>query len=234
MEAKKTAPSAAPAGARPPAKPKVVIEAYSFRRQGWPYIRKSATVFGICLLLAISMVVAVQMVLIKTRPRTADALQKKSAANERLNEAELERIEIRDFKARFDQLRVEGFFGDENRLAMLEAIGDIQKQRQMMPINYDFAPQQVVAIDPALMGAELHVHSSAVHLKMDLLHEMDLVHFLQDLRQRGTFAVKDCTLLGGTMQPGTVARPLSADCTLFWITVGKPAGAVPPPEGAAQ
>ncbi|MES2324226.1 MAG: hypothetical protein V4633_18370 [Pseudomonadota bacterium] len=229
MEAKSTAP----AGPKPAAaKPKVVIEAYSFRRQGWPYIRKSANVFLVCLLISVLMVGAGRFVLFRTKPDTMGAAQKQSAARDRLNQAEAERIEIRDFLPKFEQLRARGFFGPENRLAMLEAIRDIQKRHRLLLIEYNFEPQQIVAVDAALLGPELELHSTAVQFKMKMLHELDLVNIMRDLKQAGFFSVKECDVLAEEPQTETAPRLLGASCTLYWLTIGPPT--VVAPEGVVQ
>lgn len=214
-----------------PTTPKVVTEAYSFRRQGLPHVRKAATGFGIILLLSIALVAGGRFMVIKTRPATQLAQQNQSAALERLLQAETERKEINDFQTRFEQLRARGFFGDENRLGMVEAIRDIQRARNLLPISYEVAPQQVVALDPSLLAAPLELHSSTVTVRMGLLHEMDLVNFLHDLRGRGMYTVKDCLMTAANVGPAdpTMAR-LDAECTLFWLTVGEPAAAPVAPE----
>ena len=72
-------------------------------------------------------------------------------------------------------------------------------------------------------------------LHMDLLHELDLLNFLSDLRQSGTFAVQDCTIRRTTAAapvPGVPAPTLNADCTLNWLTL-TPAGTRPGALGAS-
>jgi len=228
MEAKNPAAPAKPG----PAKPKVIVEAYSFRKTGVPYLRKAMITFGVTLLLSAALVTAGRLVLNRTMPGTAAAQQKQIDASNRLTQAHTERTEIRDFLPKFEQLRARGFFGPESRLAMLEAIQAIQKSRQLLPVTFDFSPQQIVAVDPGLLAPPLELHSTAVHLHMELLHEMDLVNFFADLKTRGFFAVKDC-LLNALPDPGagSMAPRLDADCTLYWLSVSE-AVAVPDPNAA--
>ncbi|MES2316474.1 MAG: hypothetical protein V4631_03185 [Pseudomonadota bacterium] len=233
MEAKKPA---APVKPGPPAKPKVVIEAYSFRKNGLPHIRKAATIFAISLLLSAALVTAGRLVLLQARPATAASQEKQIAARNRLNGAQIERIEIRDFQPKFEQLRARGFVGNENRLAMVEAIQAIQKAHRLLPVTFSFSPQQLVAVDPLLLAAPLELHSTSVSLKMDLLHEMDLINFFQDLKARGFFSVKECLLNNlGEVTAGTLSPRVSAECTLYWLSIGEAAPVVdpnaPPPAG---
>lgn len=219
------APGAPKAG---PAKAKPVVEAYSFRRHGVPHVRRAATIFGMVFLLSAALVTAAHLVLAKTRPNTDAARQNQSAARERLAQAEAERIEIRDFQPKFEQLRARGFFGAENRLVLLEAIGAIQRARKLLPITYEVAPQQVVALDPLLLGAPLELHASTLTVRLGLLHEMDLVHFMQDLKASGFFTVHQCQLNALEVPPGSAIGPrVNADCTLYWLTVGEAAPVAP-------
>ena len=211
---------------------KVVTEAYSFRRQGWPQVRKAATVFGVVLLLSVALVGAGRLMLFKARPVAEQARQNNSAAQERLMQAETERSDIEAFGRPFGQLKERGFYGPENRLHMVEAIGAIQRARGLLPITYEFAPQQVVVLDPALLAPPLELHSTTVLLDMALLHEMDLVHFLQDLKGYGAFTVKDCLVTALGEAADAQSARLSARCTLYWLTVGDPVPAAPSVEGA--
>ncbi len=223
------------AGAAPPGPKKVVVEAYSFRRHGVPHIRKAATVFGIVFLLSAALVTVGHMLLQQARPATDAARQKQSATRDRLVQAETERIEIRDFQPKFEQLRARGFVGPENRLALLESISAIQRERKLLPVTFELAPQQIVALDPTQLEAPLELHASTLTVHLGLLHEMDLVNFLADLKTRGFFSVKDCQLVAQDVVQGAAPTArVTADCTLFWLTVDAAAPVAPDavPEGA--
>ena len=209
----------------PLAQPKVVLEAYSFRKVGLPYLRRALTVFGICFLLCSTVVAAARIMLGRTVPVTEAALQQQLAARDRVIAAETNIAQIRDYMTRFEELRAQGFYGPESRLKMLEAIQSIQRDRELYPVEYTFAPQQTVAVDPALLPAPLALHATEVQLKMSLLHELDLVNLLQDLKQRGFFTAKACLV---NREDGATAR-LSADCRLYWLSIDAAA-----PDAAAQ
>jgi hypothetical protein len=216
-----------------PATPKTVTEAYTFSKMGFPRIRKSAIIFGIALLLSIALVTACRLILLRTQPGTAQAQAKQTAARDKFNQAEIARIEIRDFLPKFEQLRARGFFGEEKRLNMLEAIKTIQETRRLLPITYEFAPQQVVVVDPSLLNPPLELRATRVTLRMGLLHELDLFNFLQDLKGKGFYIVKECLLtpIESLMDTRLAAR-LTAECTLYWLTVAAPAAVVPNPAPA--
>ncbi|HEY0061326.1 MAG TPA: hypothetical protein VGC21_04345 [Telluria sp.] len=216
MEAKNPAAPARPG----PAKPKVVIEAYTFRKQGWPYIRQAGITFGVVLLLGAIVVTSVRLILLQVRPDTVAAQGRQIAATDRLAQVEMERDDLRDYQPKFVQLRARGFVGPESRLAVIEAIQAIQKNRRLLPVSFDLSPQKTVALDPALLEQPLELHSTAVRLRMDLLHEMDLVNFFQDLKGKGFFTVSECLINSAQIVVADSLAPrLNADCTLFWLTV---------------
>lgn len=226
MEAKKLAVGPLKPG---PVKPKVVIEAYSFRKHGWPSLRKAAITFGIALLAGGTLVTAGRLVLAKARPDTAAAQARQIAARDRLAQGQMERIDIRDFQPGFEQLKARGFVGPENRLALVEAIQAIQKKYRMLPITFSLLPQQLVVVDPMHLEAPLELHASGMQVKLELLHEMDLVNFFSELKARGFFSVKECRVSSmGEVAPGSTGARLAAECTLYWLSVGEAA----PPEPA--
>ena len=221
MEAKNPA-KATGAGTAAPAK--VVTLAYNFRRDGLPRIRRALLVFIITVVLCALMVGGIRFMLSKVAPQTAAAQQKQTEARDRYSQAENERVALRDFQARFEQLRTRGFFGPENRLRALDVIKAIQLKHRLLEVTYSFAPQQTVLLDPALLAPPLELHSSRVELHLKLLHELDLVHFMQDLKEQGFFTVRDCALAPSSVAAGDVRSPrMTADCTLYWLTVAEAA-----------
>lgn len=205
---------------------KTVAQPYTFIKDGYPLIRKALIIFGIVLFLSIALVAACRFFLLQIEPDRAQAQATQNAAREKFNQAESERIEIRDFQPKFTQLRERGFYGAENRLFMLELIKSIQEKRRLLPISYEFAPQQLVPLDPALLATSLELHASRIGLRFGLLHELDLFHFLRDLREQGFYTAQECTITPtNSVTPDPLAARLNAECTLYWLTVSEPAAA---------
>jgi hypothetical protein len=207
---------------------KTVAQPYTFAKDGYPLIRKALLTFGIVLFLSIVLVTACRYFLLQVEPDRAQAQAAQNAAREKFNQAESERIEIRDFQPKFTQLRERGFYGTENRLFMLELIKSIQEKRRLLPISYEFSPQQLVPLDPTLLAPTLELHASRIGLRFGLLHELDLFHFLRDLRDQGFYTAQDCTITPtNTVSTDPLAARLNAECTLYWVTVGEPAAVDP-------
>lgn len=212
------------------AKHKIVSEAYRFSRHGWPSVRKAVLTFVAAALLGGAMVAGGRLLLAQARPAMAAAQARQIVARDQLAQGRMERDDIRLFQPRFEQLRQRGFIGPENRLAMVEAIQAIQQARGLMPITFSLLPQQAVVLDPLLLEAPLELHASGMLLNVDLLHEMDLLLFFNDLKARGFFTVRECriTSLGASANVG--GARLNAECALHWLSVDTAATA--PVEGA--
>ncbi|RZT10807.1 hypothetical protein SAMN05216319_0728 [Duganella sp. CF402] len=150
-----------------------------------------------------------------------NAQRKRDAAYSRYAQVDNEKRDIRNFQHRFVELRQRGLVGDEQRLAWLDAIRQVQDQLKLPPLSYEIEAQQVVTLEAPLDLGDYQLRGSRMHLHMELLHELDLFNFLQELRERGYVAVQDCSLKRLGVAAGTPgASTLGADCTLNWITLG--------------
>jgi len=144
----------------------------------------------------------------------------RDSAASRLAQVDNEKRDIRNFQQRFVELRRRGLIGDERRLEWLDAVRRTQSQLKLPPLSYEIEPQQVVQLEAPLDLGEYQLLGSRMHLHMELLHELDLFNFFQDLRENSYVAVQDCSIKRLGVVAGTPgAASLGADCTLNWITL---------------
>ena len=148
------------------------------------------------------------------------AQKERRAAAARFNQVETEKLEMRAFAPRFQALQRRGLIGEENRLDWIDAIRLSQQQRHLLPLSYEISAQQVLKVPLPLTMGQYQLRGSKMQLHMDLLHEMDLLNFFDDLRQAGYFAVQDCALKRGGGASAGQSASLSADCSLLWLTLG--------------
>lgn len=209
-----------------PVKLKSVVQPYRFAKDGLPLIRKALITFGVVLALSVILIAATRFMLMRIEPEKAQAQAMKNAAREKFRQAELEQIELRDFMPKFTQLRARGFYGPENRLHMLEIIKNIQENRHLLPISYEFAPQQLIPLDPALLATSLDLHVTRIALQFGLLHSLDLFNFLNDLRAQGFYTAKECTIKSeNRVAVDSLDARLNAECVLYWITIDEASAA---------
>jgi hypothetical protein len=212
----------------------LMSQAHAGKKEPAP-IQLSAISFALALTTAALTIGASRWCLEVRRAELAQAQQLRNAAFAKLSQVDMEIEEIRLYQPQFLQLRARGRLGAENRLAWTEAMRQSQEQRRLLPIRYEIEPQRAFQLDPPALAGAYQLHGSLMTLHMDLLHEMDLFDFLDDLRAHANIAVRDCAIKRGTMAPQTtaVAPLLSANCTLYWLTLDV-AGAqpqTPPREG---
>ncbi len=144
----------------------------------------------------------------------------------RISRAREEEADLRDRIALFNQLRTRGIIGQEERLDWVEQIARIKAKRRLLDLQYELSPQH--AVDDTLLSAgptagEYEFMASTMKLKMTLLHEDDLLGFLDDLRSavHARLLVRECTIDRSvpSQDPSGLAGQLRAACTIEWITL---------------
>ena len=156
----------------------------------------------------------------EVRQSHAQAQSGRDAAQRALSATRAEEAEIAAKIDRFRHLVERGAVGPEQRLAWVELIRDARARHGLGAVDYEFSPQR--PLDPALAPADtgqLEATSSALRIRMPLLHEGQLVALLDDLVQHASalVRVRECTISrAAATAPG--GEQLNADCLLDWIT----------------
>ncbi|MFM9437467.1 hypothetical protein ACFDR9_004555 [Janthinobacterium sp. CG_23.3] len=152
--------------------------------------------------------------------------QLRNVAYDKFAHVENEKLEIRDYQPQFLALRERGLIGEEKRLEWIDAIRQIQERRKLLPISYEIDAQQPFRLEAQAAMGDYSLRGSRMDLHMDLLHEMDLFDFLHELKQRNYYTMQDCSIKrSATAANGALASTLSADCTLYWLTLATAAPA---------
>ena len=155
--------------------------------------------------------------------RTHQTLQaERNEIDGRLKRVRSEEQEIKRKSALFADLRTRGVIGEEQRLEWSELLGSIRTQRRLPQLDYEIAPQ--VQLDAAI--GNFSIHASRMKLNLRLLHEEDLVNFLDDLRHnaRALILVRSCAvtrLARGSADAAPLAH-LQADCQIDWLSLRGP------------
>jgi hypothetical protein len=187
-------------------------------------IRPAAITFAVTAIVTIAAVVTSYWKLYGARQQELQAQGARDAERQRFVHVEAEKQDIRTYQPLYIELRRRGFVGTENRLDWVEAIRQIQEGRKLLPLTYQIEPQQTYKLAGPVATGEYQLRGSRMQVHMDLLHELDLINFLVDLRQRGVFTVQDCSIKRAASAGNTALAPaLTADCTLNWLTLTTPA-----------
>lgn len=137
---------------------------------------------------------------------------------------------MNEFSDAFQQLSASGMVGPEHRLDWVELINRQAEQIGLTSLDYEFKPRESMH-RPGLGASSFDVYQSAMNVKMELLHDLDLTRMLTPLEsgQKALVMPEFCTVKRNREMPVLEAQPtLEATCRLWWITIDakapRPAG----------
>jgi len=150
--------------------------------------------------------------------------QQKSAfqtAQSRMRQSGDEKNTIVQYVDKYRDLEKTGFAGEEQRINWLDALRNANTKAELFGVNYQIGVQHPYPYANEFNSGAITLQETIMELDMRLLHEGDLLRFLDALRaqQVGLFHVKECTLLRTDRTETLRNQPyLSAKCDLAWIT----------------
>lgn len=200
----------------------------TFFHHDFPLLRGALLTLGASLVFGATLVGVSTVLLDKWRLLVAERTMENTTARQRLAAARTEQRDLAAFQPAFARLRVSGLVGNERRLDLMEQLKSIQQARRLMPLSYSLAPQQTLLLDPSLASGNIDVRGTRIMLRLDLLHEMDLVHLLADLKGHGQYVPDTCDVKRVYSPSSTPLAPrLSAECALLWVTLAPRRQAAP-------
>ncbi len=125
----------------------------------------------------------------------------------------------------FKALFAGGLLGDEHRLTWVEVLQRAGRELDLHNLEYRVDPQTRYTPEVPLNTAPFDLFFSAMHIKVGLRHEGELLNILHRLEQdgEGLFSVERCELL--RQASGDVEANLAAECSLRWFTLDMPGDA---------
>jgi hypothetical protein len=157
----------------------------------------------------------------------ATARAERGQARERLMRIAEEEKEVKEKLEVYLRLRELGIIGDERRLEWADAMTRIRTQRELPDLRYRVERQRLLT-SVAGKPANVDFYASLMRVDLALLHEGDLLRFLNDLRESGNayYSVRRCGISRAGAAPslaGLTPR-LVADCEIDLITIIDRAG----------
>lgn len=140
-----------------------------------------------------------------------------------------ERQLIERYWPQYRQLQADGFVGEENRLNWVDLLHILAAKHRVLGLSYEVLPRAVAVPNQNVNTGEFQMQDSEMTLRLDLLHEGNLLELLQDLstQNAGIFNLKSCSI--DRSQPEiTISNStsnVSAQCKLIWHTIQPPAAA---------
>jgi hypothetical protein len=147
-------------------------------------------------------------------------------ARNKVQQSDQEKNVIERYVEPYTQLERAGIVGEEKRISWIDALRAANSEADLYGVEYELEPQQSYAFKSEVAAESLPVHQSVMRLRLELLHEGDLLHFFQALaaQKAGRFTVNECKL---QRLPVNLAVPvnqptLKAECQVAWITIAGP------------
>jgi hypothetical protein len=141
----------------------------------------------------------------------------------RLDRANEEEREIKANLQQYRALVTRGITGEEKRLDWVDTLTAIKSERRLFNISYSIEPQKQLDYPGFGAGSGVYFMTSQVKINLQLLHEEDLLNFIDDLAKRSKLylSVRSCNIQRTERgSGGTVLAPrLQADCVFDLITI---------------
>jgi len=143
---------------------------------------------------------------------------------QRLAQVRTEEEDLKQRAALFQQLEKRGIIGDEKRLDWTELLAETQRELRIPGLKYEFGAQMPV---DAGNGTPYSWFASPAKLQLRLLHEEDLLRFLERIQgsAKAMVLVRSCKVapLARTGDNREAFAQFFADCEMQWLTL-RPTG----------
>jgi type II secretory pathway pseudopilin PulG len=172
--------------------------------------------------IGIAAVIASKQFLDQARVQHKAALADRQTIQSKLSRATDEEREIREKLVDYRKLLARGVIGDERRLDWVETIGQIKNENKLAEIRYQIEPQRTLDLPGVSPSSGVEFRVSALKVEMQLLHEGDLLVFIDGLRSKlkAHVLVRSCAIkrLDSGQERGIAPR-LRADCVIDLVTI---------------
>ena len=191
----------------------------------WAYVRRGTLIPALSAVVAIAVLAFAVSVNIEKRAIYDELGVNQSVVQQDYNDLVLRRRLVDRYHARYQQFHDLGFVGQESRLDWIEALRQTTDDLTLPRLSYAIAPQlDVVApVQSILAGDDIAINVSRLDLEMALVHELDLVRFVDELQREapGLIRIPRCGLVWQN-EPDAPLRPVTniqASCAVEIFSV---------------
>ena len=132
---------------------------------------------------------------------------------------------VERYHRRYEAFRELGFIGIESRLDWVETLRRTSIELTLPHVSYAIEPQlQVVApVESIMAGQDIQIHLSRLSLEAGLVHELDLLRFVDELQRNAPGLIKidgcDMTWQGERTEALSVRANILAKCSVLIFSV---------------
>ncbi len=129
------------------------------------------------------------------------------------------------YHRRYEKFYELGFIGAESRLDWVETLRETSVELTLPRVSYAIEPQlQVIApVESIMAGEDIRIHLSRLSLEAGLVHELDLLRFIDELQRNapGLIKVDRCNLTRQAERTDelSVGATILAECSLKIFSV---------------
>lgn len=163
-------------------------------------------------------------VLIEAQQSKIIADREWSEAHRKLERTKSEKEDLQGYYHQYQNLVEQNVIGQERRLDWIEAIEKIRNKLNIFSVKYKLEPQETLNFETVTTSNSFDLHRSNMTLDFSLLHEGQLLNFLDTLSKeaKGMYLLESCTLTRNDFVRQLRFIPnLQAECTLGWITLNE-------------
>lgn len=163
-------------------------------------------------------------VLIEAQQSKIIADREWSEAHRKLERTKSEKEDLQGYYHQYQNLVEQNVIGQERRLDWIETIEKIRNKLNIFSVKYKLEPQETLNFETVTTSNSFDLHRSNMTLDFSLLHEGQLLNFLDTLSKeaKGMYLLESCTLTRNDFVRQLRFIPnLQAKCTLGWITLNE-------------
>jgi hypothetical protein len=189
------------------------------RRLKWPIAGASVLV-----IVGAGCLMASDHFLSEARKAADAAKSQREQAQKRVEQVAEEERDIRSNLVYYNKMVQRGMASQENRLDLIDTIAQIKNQRRLYEIRYSIEPQKPLDYAGIRHSGAIDLVTSRMKLEMQLLHEGDLLDFLDDLTasNKAFISVRSCSVarLERSVVPSATLTPrLRSECQVDLIAL---------------
>ena len=196
-----------------------------FSTKDIPRIRGLLVMVILTLILGVIAVYVSDEILNEAHRSKITADQEWSDSVRKLERTKNEQEDLQGYYHQYQKLVEQNIIGEEKRLDWIESIEKIRNRLNIFSVKYKLEPQETLDMGGTdLPGSSFDLHRSSMTLGLSLLHEGQLLNFIDALSEeaKGMYLLDSCILTRNDLIRKLKFTPnLEAECTLGWITLNE-------------
>jgi hypothetical protein len=191
------------------------------QRDNFSYLKWALLSFSLALLMGSVGLLFGQQKLGAELINNARAQQNIAQLSAQIVTAESQLTDQKNYQQDYQLLLDKNIIGDENRLALVEALEKINRSLKLGQLSYTITPQQDFVNTLALDSGHFIIHQSAITLQFSVANEPPLFDLLAALNTDipGQFLLQQCAITRPVVVEAADSQaPLAVDCGGAWLT----------------